>query len=158
MISGKNGLPQKGKETELRRHNSGNANRIPKCEKPSTIRPEKPEPALPRSRSKERALLQGIPKHRPHRDFHDSVSLQTQSQAHRGVRPLGAPGLESGGRGHRAGAWHVPPSRLQPRCRLGGFPGNGGSGVPRRGEKRLTSPSPRLGVGGPNVPPPLSRY
>lgn len=158
MISEKNGLPQKGKETELRRHNSGNANRIPKCEKPSTIRPEKPEPALPRSRSKEHALLQGIPKHRPHHDFHDSVSLQTQSQAHRGVRPLGTPGLESGGRGHRAGAWHVPPSRLQPRCRLGGFPGNGGSGVPRRGEKRLTSSSPRLGVGGPNVPPLLSRY
>lgn len=64
----------------------------------------------------------------------------------------------AGKRGHRAGAWHVPPSRLQPCCRLGGFPGNGGSGVPRRGEKRLTSPSPRLSVGGPNVPPPLSRY
>lgn len=125
---------------------------------PARSGPRNPNRLCRAAEAKSRALLQGIPKHRPHRDFHDSVSLQTQSQAHRGVRPLGTPGLASGGRGHRAGAWHAPPSRLQPRCRLGGFPGNGGSGVPRRGEKRLTSPSPRLGVGGPNVPPPLSRY
>lgn len=152
MISEKNGLPQKGKETVLRRHNSGNANRIPKCEKPSTIRPEKPEPALPRSRSKERALLQGIPKHRPHRDFHDSVSLQTQSQAHRGVRPLGTPGLASGGRGRGeartpsrglARAPFTPPTTLQ----AGRLPRKRGLGRPetRRETPDLLEPPSRRG-------------
>lgn len=41
MISEKNELPQKEKETLLRRYNNASANRILKCKKPNTIEPQK---------------------------------------------------------------------------------------------------------------------